>query len=102
MLYAFCSERECRDGAFPNGPLVIGGDGSLFGTTIFGGRFGKGTAFRFSGGTLQKLHIFCRKDNCTDGAYPIRGVLMGPSGDLFGTTTSGGKHGYGTVFRLAP
>jgi len=27
---------------------------------------------------------------------------MGPDGALYGATSSGGAHGYGTVFRLKP
>jgi uncharacterized repeat protein (TIGR03803 family) len=35
-----------------------------------------------------------------DGAYPSAEVIMDSAGNLYGTTTSGGAYGYGTVFRL--
>jgi uncharacterized repeat protein (TIGR03803 family) len=34
------------DGWFPNGPLVVGIDGALYGTTAFGGNSQQGTVFR--------------------------------------------------------
>ena len=50
---------------------------------------------------MTTLYIFCAQSGCTDGYNPV-GLLQGPSGDFYGTTTSGGAHRWGTVFRLAP
>ena len=36
------------------------------------------------------------------GAYPQAGVILDDSGRLYGTTSSGGKHGQGTVFEIDP
>ena len=36
-----------------------------------------------------------------DGASPIGGLFLDASGDLFGTTASGGADGYGTIFEIA-
>jgi hypothetical protein len=33
-------------GEFPNGPLLVATDGALYGTTIYGGTFDFGSAFR--------------------------------------------------------
>jgi uncharacterized repeat protein (TIGR03803 family) len=105
-IYQFCSQRKCRDGYAPSGPLLIGSDGSLIGTTGFGGSFNRGTLFKWSAGTFQRLYAFCQKANCTDGAYPGGGLLKDLSGSLFGTTSYGGANpgpygdGGGTVFRL--
>jgi hypothetical protein len=44
----------------------------------------------------------------TDGAAPLAGLIAGPNGDLYGTTTAGGSgygnclNGCGIVFRLTP
>src|SRR5262249_49272754 len=57
--------------------------------------------------TLKPLYDFCAQQNCADGANPVGTLLMDPSGNLFGTTSSGGTgHGTdgtaGTVFELSP
>lgn len=38
----------------------------------------------------------------TDGAYPQAGVIRDSAGNLYGTTTSGGKHNSRVVFKLKP
>ena len=50
--------------------------------------------------TYKVLHQF----NGTDGAYPhdFSGLIFDASGNLYGTTTTGGAYGYGTVFQLRP
>jgi uncharacterized repeat protein (TIGR03803 family) len=47
--------------------------------------------------TFTILHEFTGSG---DGAQPTSGVLVDPSGNLFGTTFYGGAFDYGTVFRL--
>lgn len=37
-----------------------------------------------------------------DGSYPRSGVVVDSSGNLYGTTETGGAHGYGTVYELSP
>ena len=47
------------------------------------------------------LHSFAGGTN--DGAYPFAGLVMDSSGNLYGTTYSGGgSSNYGTVFKLTP
>jgi uncharacterized repeat protein (TIGR03803 family) len=38
----------------------------------------------------------------TAGATPLAGLTPDTAGNLYGTTSSGGTHGYGTVFELSP
>jgi uncharacterized repeat protein (TIGR03803 family) len=47
--------------------------------------------------TLSTLFSF----GGANGATPLGGVILDPSGNLFGTTLGGGSSGYGTVFRLS-
>jgi uncharacterized repeat protein (TIGR03803 family) len=47
-LYRFCAERNCRDGAYPVGQLVVDADGNLFGATQTGGKYGAGVVFELS------------------------------------------------------
>jgi uncharacterized repeat protein (TIGR03803 family) len=47
VLYSFCSQTNCADGAYPNG-VTPDGAGNLFGTTGGGGKYGKGTIFELT------------------------------------------------------
>jgi hypothetical protein len=37
------------------------------------------------------LYSFCLKGNCVDGEYPNGKLVMDTSGNLYGTTDTGGK-----------
>jgi len=108
-VYNFCSLRGCSDGALPKSDLLVGSDGTLYGVTANGGghngdadHAGGGTVFALNGSTLQTLYSFCAQENCRDGEYPVGGLIMDAQGNLFGTTTAGGKYGAGVVFELTP
>ena len=99
ILYNFCSETNCADGVGP-APLIQARNGNLYGTTGLGGTYGHGTIFEISpnGGTLTTLHSF---DN-SDGSNPDAAVIQASDGNLYGTTSSGGTYGFGTVFEISP
>jgi len=108
VLYPFCSETNCPDGARPRTPLELSA-GSLYGTTESGGTAGKGTVFEISSdGNETVLYSFCSQQSCADGAHPEAGVVTDKAGNLYGTTNEGGnantycRAGCGTVFELAP
>ncbi len=46
----------------------------------------------------RQLHSFA--DGPTDGATPVYGSLNNVNGRLYGTTSSGGANGFGTVFSI--
>jgi uncharacterized repeat protein (TIGR03803 family) len=46
--------------------------------------------------TLTVLHAF----SGADGASPVAGVLRDASGNLYGSTGSGGAYGWGTIFKI--
>ena len=103
-LYTFTGG---SDGAIPTAPVVFGPDGALYSTTEFGG----------SNGDVFKLRPFptaCKTALCpwsenllynfqggTDGSKPI-GLLFDQAGNIYGTTSSGGAYGDGTVYELTP
>jgi uncharacterized repeat protein (TIGR03803 family) len=104
-LYSFCPEGlPCADGANPAGALIQGTDGNLYGTS--GGDIEgpvEGTVFKITlEGTLTTLYNFCSQPNCTDGSQPFAGLVQGTDKNFYGTTTSGGTSGGGTVFRMTP
>jgi uncharacterized repeat protein (TIGR03803 family) len=109
VIYSF---QGGSDGANPMSDLVLDSAGNLYGTTSAGGtgtcdnneQNGCGTVFelkRTSGGWQEQvLHRFQGGD---DGEIPQAGVIFDSSGNLYGTTTSGGNNANGgTVFQLAP
>lgn len=87
------------DGFFPAAGLLQARDGNFYGTTSAGGATGHGTLFRITPtGALTTLVSF---DGFNDGARPASALVQGPDGSLYGTTTTGGPGGQGTVFRLS-
>jgi uncharacterized repeat protein (TIGR03803 family) len=83
--------------------LVQGTTGTLYGTTTDG----PGAVFRLvpprSAGepwVETILHNFTGKDG--DGAIPLAPLVFGSNGMLFGTTSTGGAAGFGTVFEVTP
>lgn len=87
------------DGFYPYAGLVEAVDGNFYGTTHDGGAYGKGTLFRLTpnGGYTVLLSF----DGFAVGANPESALIEGSEGSLYGTTTTGGTGGAGTIFRLA-
>jgi uncharacterized repeat protein (TIGR03803 family) len=89
------------DGFAPIAPLRIV-NGVIFGTTSKGGdpvcRCGE--VFKLtpsgSGYRYQVLHRF----NGARGATPIGGVIVGSTGTIVGTTSSGGAHSAGVIYKI--
>ncbi len=106
-LHSFCAP-GCLDGDSPNGALVQGSDGTLYGTTMFGGAHGAGTVFKITpAGVLTTLYSFCAETGCPDGANPMAALIFGADGNLYGTTSAARvrgltRNGYGSVFRITP
>jgi uncharacterized repeat protein (TIGR03803 family) len=87
------------DGSSPEGSLIIDSAGNLYGTTFAGGTAGAGTVFKISSnGKESILYSFAGGD---DGANPVAGLTINTSGNLYGTTSSGGAYNSGTVFEVS-
>jgi uncharacterized repeat protein (TIGR03803 family) len=97
VLYSF---EGSPDGESPYfGVLAMDSAGNLFGTTLGGGTRGAGTVFTVSQTGAEKvLHSFTGTSG--DGASPYAGVILDSSGNLYGTTDSGGFGG-GIVFKIS-
>ena len=111
VIYSFGN--TALDGIAPQGALIQGADGALYGTTVSGGggrcggNFGCGTVFRMTtAGSISILHAFSL-DARTDGYGPSPYLLLARDGNFYGTTGSGGTVAgggdlNGTVFRVTP
>ena len=97
------------DGSTPQGSLLLGKQGELYGTTYTGGSAGEGAVFELMppanpGGKWTETVLYSFDDRTgNDGAIPGRQQLVvDASGALYGTTGQGGLYNNGTVFRLFP
>lgn len=92
------------DGASPEGGLILDKSGDLYGVTYNGGLH-RGTVFellRGAGGlwTEQILHKFTSGN---DGNFPeFAPLVLDPSGNVYGTTPTGGSFNTGIVFEVKP
>jgi uncharacterized repeat protein (TIGR03803 family) len=108
-LHSFCLESGCTDGLNPTGGLVQMPSGDFFGTTSQGGanscpgEVTCGTIFKITpSGVLTTVYNFCSQSGCADGEMPRSSLILGPGGDLYGTTLMGGPANAGTVFKITP
>jgi len=91
---------------FPNAALTLGPDGNFYGATAGGGSGGSGSVYQVTtNGTWTTLYSFPYDPNYgvlgnPDGALPGAALTLGPDGNFYGTTSSGGSGSGGTVFRV--
>jgi uncharacterized repeat protein (TIGR03803 family) len=84
----------------PDG-VAIDGSGNLYGATIQGGEYGVGTVYKLTPTAGYWNRTVLRTfTGGGDGAYPYGGLTIGPTGILYGTASSGGLYGLGTVYKL--
>jgi uncharacterized repeat protein (TIGR03803 family) len=93
-----------KGGEWPKGTLALSANGTLYGTTQFGGANNLGTVYTLkpgTGGTWMFNDLYSFAGGTTDGGLPLEGVTL-VSGSLYGTTIVGGAYSNGTVFKLNP
>jgi uncharacterized repeat protein (TIGR03803 family) len=99
-----------NDGGVPVCGVVLDSRGNLYGATYYGGPSNAGIIYELSPPadpgqpwTETVLHVFNGSgSNYPSGAYPDGGLLLDPSGSLYGTTSGGGGDAWGLVFKLVP
>ncbi len=91
------------DGGVPYGNLVLGADGALYGTASAGGQYGSGTLYRLvrANAVSWMFEFLYAFQGGADGSTPRDGMVAGPSGSFYGTTSGAGTSP-GTVFQLIP
>lgn len=98
------------DGASPGNGLTPGPDGVFYGMAYLDGPNGTGTIFKItSSAEFTVLHAFSALDangHNQDGAGPLRTIVIGNDGNLYGTTRTGGQntclftHGCGVAWMI--
>lgn len=98
--YAFLGT---ADGSKPTSRLLLASDGNFYGTTAGGGADGKGTVYKMTpAGVVSILYTFRTLTQKDTGAVPTEALVEGGDGYLYGTTSSNGLNGYGTIFKILP
>ena len=88
------------DGYSPGGNLLQASDGTIYGTTYYGGPHGGGTVFSITLAGAETVLWGFGAGN--DGRVPEAGLSQGRDGYFYGTTAEGGQSGSGIVFRITP
>lgn len=94
-------------GVQPDGTLLRGPDGSLYGAAMVGGAGYNGTIFRLSppaaGQTQWRYSVLWTFTGNADGGLPNAELVMDSSGAIYGTARAGGYWvSQGVVFKLTP
>jgi|HubBroStandDraft_6_1064221.scaffolds.fasta_scaffold38612_3 uncharacterized repeat protein (TIGR03803 family) len=93
----------------PVSGLAMDANGNLYGTTRLGGpgscSEGCGVVFKLTknsqgGATYSVIHSFV--GFASDGGSPFGAPIVDSAGNVYGTTTNGGKADCGVVYRLSP
>jgi uncharacterized repeat protein (TIGR03803 family) len=91
----------------PTGDLVNRGDGYFYGAARWSNSAKSGVIFRFAPGSdAEVLYTFGTIADAGvpnyGGANPATGLQLGPDGAFYGTTSYGGAHTHGTIYRISP
>jgi uncharacterized repeat protein (TIGR03803 family) len=89
------------DGIYPSSGVILDSAGNLYGTTGQCDSSCQGIAYKLAtdGWTEATIYGF---PGGADGARPEGGLVFDSAGNLYGTTSLGGAHNAGTVFKLNP
>jgi len=87
------------DGSLPNGGVIQGTDGRLYGTVFYGSGTPNGAIFaaNLDGTGFTTIYTFTGGN---DGSQILAGVIQGADGRLYGVAVAGGTSGDGTVFAV--
>ena len=105
LMYSFNISRGYYNG--PQASLTMDAAGNLYGTTVEGGAYGYGSAFKLTpsngGWTYTSLHDFT---GGSDGSYISSNLIMDANGNLYGVASGGASQscfdGCGVVFEITP
>ena len=99
-IFTFNPANAKTQGQNPMGTLAFDGAGNLWGTTVLGGANNFGVLYRLVKGTKGWTQNVLGSFSAHTGENPYAGVVFDSSGNIFGTTSSAGFYGGGTVYEL--
>jgi uncharacterized repeat protein (TIGR03803 family) len=96
-----------NDASTPQGPVTMGKNGTLYGTTFYGGSNQIGTVYRLipprQGKTSWREEVLWTFTGGNDGCQPFNAVILDRNGGVYGTAAAcGSAQGYGAAFKLMP
>ena len=90
------------NGYSPVASLIQASDGNLYGINNLGGANNNdGTVFQVTPQGVTTL-VYAFGADGGDGANSQANLIQASDGNFYGTTHSGGAHGYGTIFKITP
>jgi uncharacterized repeat protein (TIGR03803 family) len=95
LLHSFVPATE---GSTPNGSLIKSTDGNFYGLTSSSGLYNGGTAFRMS--TTGTVTVLAQFNGAKFGNVPQESLVKGRDSAYYGTNSSGGTYGHGTIFKI--
>jgi uncharacterized repeat protein (TIGR03803 family) len=105
IIYSFKGYAK-KDGAYPYfAGVTLDAQGNVYGTTYQGGsspanNLNYGTVYKLTAGTYKES-VLWSFGTSGDGYSPYHPAIL-VNGKLYGTTNSGGSHGGGVVYEVAP
>ena len=95
VLHSFIPATE---GSYPNGGFVKGNDGNLYAVASGDGAYGGGTAFRMT--TAGAVTVLAHFNGAKFGNTPAESLVKGKDSAYYGTNSTGGAYGHGTIFKI--
>jgi uncharacterized repeat protein (TIGR03803 family) len=97
-IYPFLGDDSV--GGIPEGQLCVGSDGYLYGSTTTNGTGAQGGAiFKMNTNGLTNWYFVLTTNT---GLVPLAGLVQGTNGVFYGTTSTSGSNGFGTVLAVSP
>jgi uncharacterized repeat protein (TIGR03803 family) len=87
------------DGGYSEAGVTFDSAGNIYGTTYNGGTANNGVVYKLTPSGQET--VLCNFTNGPGGGFPNAGIILDPSGNLYGTTDTGGEHGIGTIFKIS-
>ena len=95
IVYTF---NPAPDSNLPQGGLIFGSSGNLYGTACEGGTHNYGTVFQMTTSGVES--ILYNFQNESDGQCPAAALIFDTTGNLYSTASNGGASNGGTAFEL--
>ena len=87
--------------ASPTSALTPADNGIFYGTTLFGGSNNAGSIYEFDPSGNGSITLKASFDGA-NGSGPAGALVSGGNGLFYGTTTSGGSYGLGSIYAFDP